>query len=244
MAEIVEADVDVPVDPALFELAHAASRDHAAPQVELLRDEVFDLDPDLHVEMSALPIDLAARDFPDPELAVTPVASAAELPHDLQFEAPTLASPADHPSPELLESIMSAGKASESTDSQGEQAFNVSQAFASALDGAAEFASPQFARAEAGEPDVPAMLAPLPPPIAESQWVEPEQPSPEARVVDLPVVPEPPAVAPVPVVVAPPVVTPAPVAPAAPKKTPVGGLQRFLRRAEGRKAKLASESAA
>ena len=230
-ADVPEAEIDAPLDPAVFELAQAASGDHASPTVELLRD-VFDLDPDLHVDMPALA--MAAADFPDPEPAASPLASAPEAAHDLHIEIPSFVTQSDHPSRELLESMIvaAASKVSDVPDSHHEQADNVSQAYASALDGRAEFASPHVPHLEASDADSPALVSPLPPPVADSNWSEPELPSAEAHVPDPPVAAEA-AVASEPAAKRP---RPAP--------RPVDGLKRFLKRAEGRKAKLARHSAA
>ena len=239
-AEVSEAEIDAPLDPAVFELAQAASGDHASPNVELLRDQVFDLDPDLHVDMPALA--MAAADFPNPEPAAAPLASAPEAAHDLHIEIASFVTQSDHLSRELLESMIvaAAPRISDVPDSQHEHADTVSQAYASALDGRAEFASPQVPHLEASEADSPVVVSPLPPPVADSNWSEPELPSAEAQVPDPLVVAEA-AVAPEPE----PVVASEPAAKRPrPAPRPVDGLQRFLKRAEGRKAKLARHSAA
>jgi len=267
-ADPIIDSVEVTLDPALFELADAASDESALPRMDVLRDEVFELDQESAIDVAAL-LEPAptATDFHAPEPAtVTPAAmddggrERRRAMYDLQLEAPALAPAAELPAHDFHE-IDGPAPAASARDAHAESAMQVSQDFASVMEAQRDFTSPQVSTFEHADPDP----APLPEPVVE---VEPAAtlPEPAVEVEPAATLPEPatafveptPEIAvadavadagatpsePAPVAAQP--VGPAPPPPPKPKKKkkPVAGLQRFLRNIEDRKAKLARNSAA
>jgi hypothetical protein len=249
-ADPIIDSVEVTLDPALFELANAASDESALPRMDVLRDEVFELDQESAIDVAAL-LEPAptATDFHAPEPAtVTPAAmddggrERWRAMYDLQLEAPALAPAAELPAHDFHE-IDGPAPAASARDAHAESAMRVSQDFASVMEAQRDFTSPQVSTFEHADPDP----APLPEPVVE---VEPAatlpepaiafvEPAPEVAVADAGATRSEPA----PVAAQP--VGPAPPPPPKPKKKkPVAGLQRFLRNIEDRKAKLARNSAA
>ena len=264
-AERPDLDLDLPLDPALFELARAASAEHAAPAIERAED-VFDLDTEPEFEIAALE---QSHDYHEPELALRSSAAGVEASdrhralQDLSLDAPGLTLAADLPQLEFqppveIDQVASAGTV---RDVQSERAFDLSDDFASAMRGRADFASPQITQPEPVEADAAVVAAAFTPPVPDGQWSEPEQPSQELDVREAPAraepearrkrrsdkVPERPEPKPGDAVITGTAEQPEAAAPAPAQKRvvkPIKGLERFLHHIERRKATLASDSAA
>ena len=261
-----DLDLDLPLDPTLFELARDASAEHAAPAIERA-EEVFDLDTEPQFEIAALE---QSRDYHEPELALRSSAASVDASdrhralHDLSLDAPGLTPAADLPQLEFqhsveIDQVASAGTA---RDVQFERSFDLSDDFASAMRGGADFASPQISQPEPVEADAAVVAAGFTPPVADGQWSEPEQPSQELEALEAPAAkaepearrkrrsdkaPELPRPKPGDAIVMGTSEQQQSAAPAPAQKRvvkPINGLERFLHRIERRKAKLASDSAA
>lgn len=254
-ADQILDSADATIDPALFELA-AASDESALPRMDVIRDEVFELDQEPSVDMTAL-IDVApaVSDFHAPEhAAATPAPmddggrERRQAMYDLQFDAPALAPAAELPAHDFHDQDTAAAAAS-ARDAHAERAARVSQDFAFVMEATRDFSSPHVPSFDQAGPESP----PSPEPILE---LEPAMPLPDQAIAfaepapqvaaEASDAPEPPAVAalaePAPAQA---VTQAAPPPPPKPKKKkPVAGLERFLRGIEGRKAKLARDSAA
>jgi hypothetical protein len=252
-ADQILDSADATIDPALFELA-AAADESALPRMDVIRDEVFELDQEPSVDMTALiEVATAVSDFHAPEhAAATPAPmddggrERRQAMYDLQLDAPALAPSAELPAHDFHDQDPAAA-ATSARDAHAERAARVSQDFAFVMEATRDFSSPHVPSLDQADPET----APSPEPILE---LEPAMPLPDPAIVfaepapqaaEASAAPEPPAVAASAEPAAAQAVTQvAPPPPPKPKKKPVAGLERFLRGIEGRKAKLARDSAA
>jgi hypothetical protein len=254
-ADQILDSADAVIDPALFALA-AASDESALPRMDVIRDEVFELDQEPSVDLTAL-IDVAPAvpDFHAPEHAAsTPVPmddggrERGQAMYDLQLDAPALAPAAELPAHDVHDQDPAVASAS-ARDAHAERAARVSQDFAFVMEATRDFSSPHVPSFDQADPET----APSPEPILE---LEPAMPLPDQAIAvaepapqmaaETGAAPDPPTVAalaePAPAQAVTQVAPPPPPRPK--KKKPVAGLERFLRGIEGRKAKLARDSAA